>query len=105
MPTDGPNTDAGPVERIQPEMTPKKEQGRGHKADAGPVPEMTAQEEKERDHEIQEATPIELFYDLFFVANLTTVTGVHYITEKHSTMIAPLFLLTYGEFIFLTCNC
>ena len=103
MPTDGLRTDAGPVEQIQPEMTPKKEQVRGHKADAGPVPEMTAQEEKERDHEIQEATPIE-FYDLFFVANLTTVTGVHYITEKHS-MIAPLFLLTYGEFIFLTCNC
>lgn len=41
---------------------------------------MTHKEELE----IEEATPIELFYDLFFVANLTTVTSVHYITEKKS---------------------
>ena len=71
-----------------------------HKTKARSEPEMTAEEEKERDHEVQEATPIELFYDLFFVANLTTVTGVHYITENQSMMIAPLLLLTYGEFIF-----
>ena len=77
----------------------------GLKTEAGPggplQRRMTVQEAKEQDHEMQEATPIELFYDLFFVANLTTVTGVHYITEKSSKMIAPLRLLTYGEFIFL----
>ena len=81
MPTGGLKTEAGPERPLQ--------------------RRMTAQEAKEQDHEIQEATPIELFYDLFFVANLTTVTGVHYITEKQSMMIAPLLLLTYGEFIFL----
>jgi len=41
---------------------------------------MTHKEELE----IEEATSIELFYDLFFVANLTTVTSVHYITENKS---------------------
>ncbi|KAG0633377.1 bacterial low temperature requirement A protein-domain-containing protein [Tuber brumale] len=51
---------------------------------------MTHKEELE----IEEATPIELFYDLFFVANLTTVTGVHYITEKKS-------LASYGLFFII----
>lgn len=50
---------------------------------------MKKQEEKETEdvaeaEEVEEATPIELFYDLFFVANLTTVTSVHYITESKS---------------------
>jgi len=47
---------------------------------------MTHKEELE----IEEATPIELFYDLFFVANLTTVTSVHYITEKRSLSPPPI---------------
>jgi hypothetical protein len=45
------------------------------------VPEAEDAAEAE---EVEEATPIELFYDLFFVANLTTVTSVHYITESKS---------------------
>ena len=52
---------------------------------------MSAQEEEEKEEEMQEATPIELFYDLFFVANLTTVTGVHYITENQSKIVPSLF--------------
>ncbi|RPA97899.1 hypothetical protein L873DRAFT_1828768 [Choiromyces venosus 120613-1] len=51
---------------------------------------MTHKEELE----IEEATPIELFYDLFFVANLTTVTAVHYITENRS-------LASYGLFFII----
>ena len=75
----------------------------GQKLDVEHAQQETAnqKEDEKRDHEMQEAEPIELFYDLFFVANLTTVTGVHYITETQSKMIAPLLLLTYGEFIFL----
>lgn len=45
---------------------------------------MTTSEKLAEVEEIEEATPIELFYDLFFVANLTTVTSVHYITEWRS---------------------
>lgn len=45
---------------------------------------MTTGEKLAEVEEIEEATPIELFYDLFFVANLTTVTSVHYITEWRS---------------------
>lgn len=45
---------------------------------------MTTNEKLAESEEIEEATPIELFYDLFFVANLTTVTSVHYITEWRS---------------------
>ena len=68
----------------------------GHKVDAQPVEypfqrTMSAQEEEEKEEEMQEATPIELFYDLFFVANLTTVTGVHYITENQSKIVPSLF--------------
>ena len=32
----------------------------------------------------EEASPIELFYDLFFVANLTSFTTVHPIDDKQS---------------------
>lgn len=34
--------------------------------------------------EAEEASSGELFYDLFFVANLTTVTAVHYVTDYQS---------------------
>lgn len=54
---------------------------------------MTHKEELE----IEEATPIELFYDLFFVANLTTVTSVHYITAKKSLSL-PRCLLDKPQF-------
>jgi low temperature requirement protein LtrA len=55
-----------------------------------PLQRMTTLQEEEE--EAQEATPIELFYDLFFVANLTTVTGVHYITEKRSKTYLSLYI-------------
>lgn len=45
----------------------------------------------ENAEEIEEATPIELFYDLFFVANLTTVTSIQHITQDKSSL-APLLL-------------
>ncbi|KAI5804311.1 bacterial low temperature requirement A protein-domain-containing protein [Geopyxis carbonaria] len=46
------------------------------------------------DHEeIEEATPIELFYDLFFVANLTTVTSVHAINDNKSLASYVLFFI------------
>ena len=35
--------------------------------------------------EVEEASAGELFYDLFFVANLTTVTAVHYMVDHQST--------------------
>ena len=34
--------------------------------------------------EAEEAHPLELFYDLFFVANLTTITSVHVMTDYSS---------------------
>ncbi|RPB19771.1 hypothetical protein L211DRAFT_852886 [Terfezia boudieri ATCC MYA-4762] len=34
--------------------------------------------------EAEEAHPLELFYDLFFVANLTTITSVHEMTDRKS---------------------
>lgn len=34
--------------------------------------------------EAEEAHPLELFYDLFFVANLTTITSVHAMTDHES---------------------
>lgn len=46
-----------------------------------PHDRRSVDEKLEEAEEVEEATPIELFYDLFFVANLTTVTSVHYITE------------------------
>ncbi|KAI5840824.1 bacterial low temperature requirement A protein-domain-containing protein [Morchella snyderi] len=55
------------------ELTPKYP-GDAHAVEA-------AMETLEEHIEVEEATPIELFYDLFFVANLTTVTSVQYITE------------------------
>ena len=97
---------AEPFKHEYPDYEPAQTTSGGQKVDTQHVEypsrgPMTAQEVEEREEEMEEATPIELFYDLFFVANLTTVTGVHYITEKSSKMIAPLLLLTYGEFIFL----
>ena len=35
-------------------------------------------------HRHHEAPVIQLFYDLFFVANLTTFTGVHEVNDKQS---------------------
>ncbi|KAA8906713.1 bacterial low temperature requirement A protein-domain-containing protein [Sphaerosporella brunnea] len=43
--------------------------------------------------EAEEATPSELFYDLFFVANLTTVTAVHYVTDYQSLVSYILFFI------------
>jgi hypothetical protein len=34
--------------------------------------------------EAEEAATFELFYDLFFVANLTTITSVHHMTDYES---------------------
>lgn len=39
----------------------------------------------------EEASTIELFYDLFFVANLTSFTNVHPIADHKGTLIMPLF--------------
>lgn len=39
--------------------------------------------------EAEEASSGELFYDLFFVANLTTVTAVHYVTDYQCTQPPP----------------
>lgn len=39
--------------------------------------------------EAEEATSGELFYDLFFVANLTTITSVHYMTDYNSQLNPP----------------
>lgn len=55
---------------------------------------MTTGEKLAEVEEIEEATPIELFYDLFFVANLTTVTSVHYITEWRSN--CPFLIYAYN---------
>jgi hypothetical protein len=41
--------------------------------------------------EAEEATSGELFYDLFFVANLTTITSVHYMTDYNSGSSLPSF--------------
>lgn len=41
--------------------------------------------------ESEEATSGELFYDLFFVANLTTITSVHYMTDYNSGSSLPSF--------------
>ncbi|KAF8251473.1 hypothetical protein K440DRAFT_668915 [Wilcoxina mikolae CBS 423.85] len=43
--------------------------------------------------EAEEATSIELFYDLFFVANLTTITSVHYMTDYDSLISYILFFI------------
>lgn len=56
---------------------------------------MTTGEKLAEVEEIEEATPIELFYDLFFVANLTTVTSVHYITEWRSNYIRAIAAVLY----------
>ncbi len=40
--------------------------------------------------EAREAAPIELFYDLFFVANLTTVTSIQHINTRRSKTVCPL---------------
>jgi len=51
---------------------------------------MLSTETKRRNRDIQEkieaeeASSGELFYDLFFVANLTTVTAVHYVVDHKS---------------------
>ena len=45
-----------------------------HQADRESIQEMI---------ETEEAEPLELFYDLFFVANLTTVTAVHYVVDTN----------------------
>jgi hypothetical protein len=37
--------------------------------------------------EAEEASTFELFYDLFFVANLTTITSVHEMTDRESEQI------------------
>ncbi|KAI5844673.1 bacterial low temperature requirement A protein-domain-containing protein [Morchella snyderi] len=75
----------------QPIMTlqsPQDKRGASTEDVIGPVNGPTKKQEvKEIEdvaeaEEVEEATPIELFYDLFFVANLTTVTSVHYITES-----------------------
>lgn len=55
-----------------------------HESEGETTELMTPNEKLAESEEIEEATPIELFYDLFFVANLTTVTSVHYITEWRS---------------------
>lgn len=57
------------------------------------VTRSEAQESLEEHIEVEEATPIELFYDLFFVANLTTVTGVQYITEWRNLSSYMLFFI------------
>ncbi|KAA8892620.1 bacterial low temperature requirement A protein-domain-containing protein [Sphaerosporella brunnea] len=43
--------------------------------------------------EAEEAEPSELFYDLFFVANLTTITSVHYMTDYSSMVSYILFFI------------
>lgn len=43
--------------------------------------------------EAEEAHPLELFYDLFFVANLTTITSVHYMTDRQSVVSYILFFI------------
>lgn len=71
-------------------QSPQDKRGASTEDVIGPVNGPTKKQEvKEIEdvaeaEEVEEATPIELFYDLFFVANLTTVTSVHYITESKS---------------------
>lgn len=43
--------------------------------------------------ETEEASTIELFYDLFFVANLTTITSVHYMVDLESVASYILFFI------------
>ena len=47
----------------------------------------------EEEIEAEEASSIELFYDLFFVANLTTVTSVHYMVDMESVTSYILFFV------------
>lgn len=48
----------------------------------------------------EEASTIELFYDLFFVANLTSFTNVHPIADHKGMLLMSLSLLYFFFFLF-----
>lgn len=79
---------SNPLVRLFPET------GRGrHHMTRSQSKRMTRMEQHiEESEEIEAATPIELFYDLFFVGNLTTVTSVHFITENTSKILITVFV-------------
>lgn len=54
---------------------------------------LTGAEALYEEVEAEEAHPLELFYDLFFVANLTTITSVHYMTDRQSVISYILFFI------------
>ena len=64
-----------------------------HESDSGASSTLgtegtTTEADQPKFRESEEASSIELFYDLFFVANLTSFTGVHNIDEPAGMLIS-----------------
>lgn len=72
---------------------PSEHHNHGHESDSGAsstlgTEKASTEADQPKFRESEEASSIELFYDLFFVANLTSFTGVHSIDEPAGMMIA-----------------
>ncbi|KAF8418749.1 bacterial low temperature requirement A protein-domain-containing protein [Tirmania nivea] len=65
------------------------ENGNKHRTDTS----LSRAEAMYEEIEAEEAHPLELFYDLFFVANLTTITSVHKMTDHNGIISYILFFI------------
>lgn len=76
----------------QPLPTSESQAG-NHKGISRAETSLTRVEAIYEEVEAEEAHPLELFYDLFFVANLTTITSVHEMTDHQSIISYILFFI------------
>lgn len=77
----------------QPLPTSESQAGNVNKGITRAETSLTRVEAIYEEVEAEEAHPLELFYDLFFVANLTTITSVHEMTDKQSIISYILFFI------------